>query len=143
MSKHRKIGSLKVSMVGIGCNNFGSRLDQSGTQQVVDAAIEAGINFFDTADVYGETRSERYLGLALGARRSSVVIASKFGMQLDNERKGARPDYIRRAIEDSLRRLGTDYIDLFQLHRPDPDVPIADTLGALNQLISAGKVREI
>ncbi len=125
------------------CNNFGSRLDQSGTQRVVDAALEAGLDFFDTADVYGQTRSEEYLGRALGARRRQVVIASKFGMPLDAEHQGARPEYVRRAVDDSLRRLGTDYIDLYQLHRPDPEVPIADTLGALDQLVRAGKVREI
>jgi aryl-alcohol dehydrogenase-like predicted oxidoreductase len=143
MGQLRKIGSLSVSSVGIGCNNFGSRLDQAGTQKVVDAAIEAGINFFDTADVYGETRSEEYLGRALGDRRRSLLIATKFGLPLDEQRKGARPEYVRRALEDSLRRLGTDYVDLYQLHRPDPEVPIEDTLGALHELIQAGKVREI
>ncbi|MEI9939033.1 MAG: aldo/keto reductase [Pseudomonadota bacterium] len=143
MTQRRKVGSLEVSIVGVGCNNFGSRLDQSGTQRVVDAALEAGLNFFDTADVYGGTQSEEYLGRALGARRGSVLIASKFGMRIDDQRKGARPEYVLRAAEDSLRRLGTDYIDLYQLHRPDPEVPIADTLGALDQLVKAGKVREI
>ncbi len=143
MGQLRKIGSLSVSSVGIGCNNFGGRLDQTGTQKVVNAAIEAGINFFDTADIYGETRSEEYLGRALGARRGSVLIATKFGLPLDEHRKGARPEYVRRALEDSLRRLGTDYVDLYQLHRPDPEVPIADTLGALHELVQAGKVREI
>lgn len=140
----RKIGSLGVSLVGLGCNNFGGRLDQSQTTQVVDAALAAGVNFFDTADVYGGTKSEELLGRALGARRSSVIVATKFGMPLDGERKGgARPEYIRRAVEDSLQRLGTDYIDLYQLHRPDPEVPIADTLGALAELVKQGKVREV
>ncbi len=92
MSQLRKLGSLSVSSVGIGCNNFGGRLDQAGTQQVVDAAIEAGINFFDTADIYGETRSEEYLGRALGNRRHALVIATKFGLPLDDQRKGARPE---------------------------------------------------
>lgn len=142
-TKFRNIGSLSVSLVGIGGNNFGGRLDEAGTRAVVDAAIDAGINFFDTADIYGETKSEVYLGKALGPRRKSAIIATKFGLPLDEQRKGARPEYVKRAVEDSLKRLGTDYIDLYQLHRPDPTVPIADTLGALNELIEAGKVREI
>jgi aryl-alcohol dehydrogenase-like predicted oxidoreductase len=143
MGQSRQIGSLSVSTVGIGCNNFGSRLDAAQTRLVVDAAIDAGINFFDTADIYGEARSEEYLGRALGVRRGQVLIATKFGLALDDERKGAKPAYVKRAVEDSLRRLGTDYIDLYQLHRPDPEVPIADTLGALHELVLAGKVRQI
>ncbi len=140
----RNIGSLAVSVVGLGCNNFGGRLDQERTTAVVNAALEAGINFFDTADVYGGTHSEEFIGRALGARRRSVIVATKFGIPLDEQRKGgARPEYIRRAVEDSLRRLGSDYIDLYQLHRPDPDVPIVDTLGALDELKRAGKLREI
>jgi aryl-alcohol dehydrogenase-like predicted oxidoreductase len=141
--EQRKLGSLSVSLVGLGCNNFGIRLDQARTTGVVDAALEAGINFFDTADVYGGTHSEEFLGRALGARRASVIVATKFGMPLDEERKGAHPAYVARAVEDSLRRLGTDYIDLYQLHKSDPEVPIADTLGALEKLVQAGKVREI
>ena len=141
--KTRSIGSLKVSLVGVGCNNFGMRIDEAATARVVDAAIEAGINFFDTADIYGGTRSEEFLGRALGARRSQVIVATKFGMAVDPTRTGARPEYVRQAAEDSLRRLGTDYIDLYQLHQPDPDVPTADTLGAMNELVRAGKVREI
>jgi aryl-alcohol dehydrogenase-like predicted oxidoreductase len=140
----RPLGSLSVSLVGLGCNNFGIRLDQARTTRVVHAALDAGIDFFDTADVYGGARSEELLGKALGARRSSVIIATKFGIPLDDQRKGgARPEYIRSAARESLKRLGTDYIDLYQLHRPDPDVPIADTLGALGELVSAGLVREI
>lgn len=140
----RSLGSLSVSIVGLGCNNFGIRLDQAATTRVVDAALEAGINFFDTADVYGGTRSEEFLGRALGTRRASVLVATKFGIPIDAQRPGgARPEYIRRAVEDSLRRLGTDYIDLYQLHRPDPSVPIAETLDALNELVKAGKVRAI
>jgi len=139
----RKIGSLDVTVVGLGCNNFGSRLDAEGTAAVVNAALDAGINFFDTADIYGKTKSEEYLGRALGARRNQVVIATKFGMPIDEQHKGARPEYVRQAAEDSLRRLGTDHIDLYQLHQPDPTVPIADTLGALHELVQAGKVREI
>lgn len=139
----RRIGSLEVSLVGLGCNNFGARLDAEATARVAHAALDAGINFFDTADIYGKTKSEEYLGRALADRRDEVVLATKFGMEVDEHRKGARPEYIRQAIEDSLRRLATDRIDLYQLHRPDPEVPIADTLGALNELVQAGKVREI
>jgi len=141
--KKRFIGALEVSEVGIGCNNFGKRLDFVGTKAVVDAAIDAGVTFFDTADVYGDTQSEVLLGQALGAGRDQVIVASKFGMPLDDTRYGASPAYIRRACEDSLARLGTDYIDLYQLHYPDPTVPIAETLGALHELIDEGKVREI
>jgi aryl-alcohol dehydrogenase-like predicted oxidoreductase len=139
----RSLGSLEVSVVGIGCNNFGVRLDQTATTDVVLAALEAGINFFDTADIYGATQSEVLLGRALGLRRSEVVVATKFGMPIDDDHYGARPDYVRQACEDSLRRLGTDHIDLYQLHFPDDTVPIADTLGALQGLVEAGKVREI
>ena len=140
----RSLGSLSVSVVGLGCNNFGLRLDQAGTDEVVAAALDTGINFFDTADVYGKTQSEELLGRALGAGRQRVVVATKFGIKLDEQRLGgASPAYIRRAVEDSLRRLGTDYIDLYQLHRPDVSVPLEDTLGALDELVKVGKVREI
>jgi aryl-alcohol dehydrogenase-like predicted oxidoreductase len=139
----RRIGSLEVSVVGLGCNNFGRRLDIDATKAVVDAALDAGITFFDTADVYGGTKSEEYLGGALGRRREDIVLATKFGSAVDEQRKGARPEYVRRAVEDSLRRLGTDHIDLYQLHTPDPEVPIGETLGALDELVKAGKVREI
>jgi aryl-alcohol dehydrogenase-like predicted oxidoreductase len=139
----RCIGSLTVSLAGLGCNNFGNRLDEPATREVVSAALDAGINFFDTADIYGGTRSEEFLGRALRGRRDRVVIATKFGHEIDAERRGARAQYVRRAAEDSLRRLGTDRIDLYQLHRPDPAVPIAETLGALDELVRAGKVIEI
>jgi aryl-alcohol dehydrogenase-like predicted oxidoreductase len=140
----RKIGSLEVSVIGLGCNNFGGRLDGPATALVVHAALDAGINFFDTADIYGGGgRSEEYLGRALGSHRADVLVATKFGMKMDDQRRGARPEYVRQAAEDSLRRLGTDHVDLYQLHTPDPDVPIAETLGAMNELVSAGKVREI
>jgi aryl-alcohol dehydrogenase-like predicted oxidoreductase len=139
----RKIGSLEASVVGLGCNNFGWGLDEPASANVIAAALDAGVTFFDTADTYGKTKSEEYLGRALGARRKDVLIATKFGSEVDETRKGARPEYVRRAAEDSLRRLGTDYIDLYQLHKPDPDVPIAETLGALDELVKAGKVREI
>lgn len=144
MLETRPLGSLQVSVVGLGCNNFGKRLDQADTTAVVHAALDSGINFFDTADVYGGTRSEELLGRALGGRRKDVLIATKFGIKIDEQRPGgAAPAYVRRALEDSLRRLGTDYVDLYQLHRPDPSVPIAETLDALNELVRQGKVREI
>jgi aryl-alcohol dehydrogenase-like predicted oxidoreductase len=139
----RRIGSLQVSVVGLGCNNFGWRLDSNATANVVHAALDAGVNFFDTADIYGGTKSEQYLGQALRGRREQVVVATKFGMKVDELHHGANPDYVRRAAEDSLRRLATDYIDLYQLHQPDPETPIADTLAALDGLVKAGKVREI
>ena len=141
----RKIGDLDVSTVGIGCNNFGRRLDKSGTEAVVHTAIEVGINFFDTADVYGDGASEEYLGKALGSRRDEVTIATKFGAEMggDPRRSGASPRWIERAVEDSLMRLGTDRIDLYQLHLPDENTPIEDTLETLDRLVSAGKVRQI
>lgn len=139
----RTIGALKVSIVGLGCNNFGGRLDQAATAAVVHAALDAGIDFFDTADKYGNELSEVYLGKALHGQRDRVVIATKFGVSLDEHRKGARPEYVKRAVDASLRRLGTDYIDLYQLHIPDPATPIGDTLAALDELVRAGKVREI
>lgn len=139
----RSIGQLNVSVVGLGCNNFGRRIDYDQTVKVIDAAIDAGINLFDTADVYGGGQSEEFIGRALGSRRNQVIIATKFGHEMQNQGKGAHPDYIRAAVEASLRRLQTDVIDLYQLHTPDPDVPLADTLGALDELVKAGKVREI
>ncbi len=139
----RRIGSLTVSVVGLGCNNFGTRLDLKGTGAVVHAALEAGITLFDTADIYGRGRSEEYLGRLLAPHRGAVVIATKFGMEMGNGRKGASPAYVRRALEESLRRLRTDHIDLYQLHRPDPATPLRETLGALDELVRAGKVREI
>jgi aryl-alcohol dehydrogenase-like predicted oxidoreductase len=119
------------------------RIDEAASARVVDAALDAGVTFFDTADIYGGTLSEVYLGRALASRRDEAVIATKFGMEVDEHKKGARPEYIRSAAEDSLRRLNVDVIDLYQLHTPDPTVPIADTLGTLNDLVTAGKVREI
>lgn len=139
----RRIGSLEVSAVGLGCNNFGKRLDAAATAAVVDAALDAGITLFDTADMYGGGRSEEYLGRALAGRRERAVIATKFGWKLDETRQGASAAYVKRAVEDSLKRLGTDRIDLYQLHKPDPATPIAETLGALADLVREGKVREI
>ncbi|MEO5926921.1 MAG: aldo/keto reductase [Bryobacteraceae bacterium] len=141
--EHRKIGSLSVSLVGIGCNNFGWRIDAAATQQVVDAALDAGINFFDTADVYGTGQSEEYLGQALKGRRDKAIIATKFGLKMGDEMEGASPKYIRQAVDASLRRLGVEVIDLYQIHRPDDKTPIADTMEALNEIVKAGKVREI
>lgn len=141
----RTIGSLEVSVCGLGTNNFGMRIDQDQTTAVVDAALEAGINFFDTADLYGGTKSEQFLGKALGARRDDVLIATKFGGPLDDDaqHRGGSARWVRQACEDSLRRLGTDRIDLYQLHFPDMSVPIEETLTALDELVKAGKVREI
>jgi aryl-alcohol dehydrogenase-like predicted oxidoreductase len=139
----RRIGSLTVSLVGLGCNNFGGRLDADATARVVYAALDAGINFLDTADIYGATKSEEFLGKALAGRRDQVVLATKFGMKVDDARQGAKPAYVRQAAEDSLRRLATDHIDLYQLHQPDPETPIADTLAAMDELVKSGKVREI
>ncbi len=138
----RKIGSLEVSVVGLGCNNFGMRIGRKETAAVVDAALDAGINFFDTADIYGGTKSESYLGAALGARRDDIVLATKFGAPYEDHEGGASPAYIRRAVEDSLARLGTDHIDLYQQHVPDPKTPIAETIGALADLVAEGKIRE-
>ena len=139
----RRIGSLEVSLAGLGCNNFGWRIDANATAAVVNAAIDAGINFFDTADVYGGGQSEEYLGRALKGRRSRVLVATKFGMKMGEEKEGAKPAYIRQAVEDSLRRLDTEYIDLYQIHRPDPSTPVADTLEVLDGLVKTGKVREL
>ena len=143
--QHRKLGTLEVSLVGLGCNNFGMRIDTAQARSVVDAAIDAGITFFDTADVYGGTKSEEMLGEALEGRRDSVVIATKFASPIgdDPAHSGASARWIKQAVEDSLRRLRTDYIDLYQQHRPDKDVPIDETLTALDELVQAGKVREI
>ena len=138
----RTIGSFKVSVVGLGCNNFGMRIGRKETDAVVGAALDAGINLFDTADIYGGTKSETYLGAALGARRDDIVLASKFGAPYEGHEGGASAAYIRTAVEDSLARLGTDHIDLYQLHFPDQKTPIAETIGALAELVTQGKIRE-
>ena len=138
---------LTVSTVGLGCNNFGARMADEDVPAVMNAAIEAGITLFDTADVYGNCGgSESLLGQALGIRRSEVIIATKFGSDMQGANGpdwGARGSrrYIRLAVEASLRRLGTDWIDLYQLHTPDPNTPIAETLAALTELVTEGKVR--
>jgi aryl-alcohol dehydrogenase-like predicted oxidoreductase len=140
---HRPIGSLEVSVIGLGCNNFGWRLDANPTARVVHAAIDAGITFFDTAELYGEGKSEEYLGRALRGQRENVIVATKFGYKTAPPDRRGQPKNVHRAADASLRRLGTDYIDLYQLHSPDPSTPIADTLGALDELVRQGKVREI
>jgi len=150
MSSQRTLGSsdITVSTVGVGCNAFGSRIDAAQTKAVVDAAFEHGVTFFDTADSYGSGQSEQLLGTALKGRRDEVVIATKFGMDMqgvngdDGGRRGS-PAYVRRAAEASLERLGTDHIDLYQLHTPDPSTPIEETLGAMTELVKEGKVRVI
>jgi aryl-alcohol dehydrogenase-like predicted oxidoreductase len=145
---YRQLGDsgLTVSTVGIGCNNFGRRVDQDGTNAVVRQALDSGITLFDTADIYGQGASEEMLGLALGSERENVVVATKFGMDMQGANgpdwgvRGSRR-YVRKAVEASLRRLGTDWIDLYQLHRPDPQTPIDETLAALDELVREGKVR--
>jgi aryl-alcohol dehydrogenase-like predicted oxidoreductase len=140
----RSIGALKVSLVGLGCNNFGMRRDEEQSTAVVHAALDAGITLFDTADSYGGTKSEEFLGRALAGHRDEVVIATKFASPLGEPgHGGASARWIAQAVEDSLRRLGTDHIDLYQQHVPDDSVPIDETLGALNELVTAGKVRQI
>jgi aryl-alcohol dehydrogenase-like predicted oxidoreductase len=139
----RKVGSLEVSVAGLGCNNFGMRIDEAAARQVVDAALDVGINHFDTADIYGKGRSEEFLGRALGARRSEVVITTKVGSAVPEGEAGGSETLITRVCDESLGRLGTDYIDLYLLHVPDAKTPIGDTLSAFAKLIAAGKVREI
>ncbi len=141
--ERRALGSLSVSVVGVGCNNFGSRLDEEASAAVVHAALDAGVTLFDTADIYGKGQSEVFLGRALRGRRDEALIATKFGMPVDDEHFGASPAYVRSACRASLARLGVDHLDLFQLHYPDESVPIDDTLGALGELVEAGLVREV
>ena len=146
--EHRNLGrsGLRVSVIGLGCNNLGGRLDLEGSRAVVHAALDAGITLFDTADTYGEKGgSETVLGEVLGPRRKDIVLATKFAMPMDAEEKlkGASRRYIMDAVEASLRRLRTDWIDLYQQHRPDPLTPIEETLRALDDLTRAGKVRYV
>ncbi|MGH2859606.1 MAG: aldo/keto reductase [Solirubrobacteraceae bacterium] len=135
---------LRSAVVGLGCNNFGRRLDLAGTRAVVDSALQEGVTFFDTADIYGRGLSEEYLGKALNGRRDEVVLATKFGMDMGDGRgpRGSR-DYVMGAIDASLRRLETDTIDLYWYHEPDGVTPIEETLGALHELVQAGRVRAI
>ena len=146
----RRVGSLEVSVAGLGCNNFGMRIDEDASKLVVDAALDAGVTLFDVADIYGAPagRSEELLGAALGSRRADVIVATKFGMDAqgangpDFGARGSRR-YIRTAVEASLRRLNTDWIDLYQLHEPDPLTPLEETVAALDELVVSGKVRYI
>src|SRR6201996_418196 len=142
----RPLGSsgLKTSIVGLGCNNFGRRADLETTRAVVDAALEEGVTFFDTADIYSRGQSEEYLGEVLQGRRDQVLLATKFGMDMGDGKgpRGSR-DYIRDAIDASLKRLRTDHVDYYWYHRPDGVTPIRETLEALHELVQAGKVRAI
>ncbi len=137
---------LRVSAIGLGCNNFGGRIDLEAARRVVHKALDSGITFFDTADVYGERGgSETCLGRILGERRKEIVLATKFALPMDDSGRlqGASRRYIFQAVEASLERLATDWIDLYQLHQPDPLTPIEETLGALDDLVRAGKIRYV
>ncbi|MEO8898271.1 MAG: aldo/keto reductase [Candidatus Dormibacter sp.] len=143
---HRGLGDsgIEVPIVGIGCNNFGSRLDYERTALVVHTALDEGIGFFDTADVYGRGASEEFIGRALAGRRDEALIATKFGMSMGSpERRGGSRRWIIEAVDDSLRRLRTDHIDLYQHHEPDGTIPVEETLAALDELVGQGKVRAI
>lgn len=143
----RNLGSsgLRVSAIGLGCNNFGERLDLETTRAIVDRALDRGINFFDTADRYGKGRSETDLGIALGSRRKNIVLATKFGFDIERRKviAGGSRRYLLNAVEASLRRLKTDWIDLYQMHTPDPNTPIEETLTTLDILIRDGKIRYV
>ncbi len=137
---------LEASLVGLGCNNFGMRVDLAGTRAVIDAALDAGITFFDTADVYGNAQSEEFIGQALGQRRNKIVLATKFGSMARKQRKETgwgTAEYMTGCLENSLRKLCTDWVDLYQIHFPDPATPIEETLAALNALVRQGKVRAV
>lgn len=137
---------LRVSSIGLGCNNFGGRIDEAATRIVIHKALDLGITLFDTADVYGERGgSETLMGRILGDNRKHIVLASKFGMAMDDtgETQGGARRYIMRAVEDSLRRLQTDYLDLYQMHQTDPRTPIEESLRALDDLVRQGKVRYV
>ena len=135
---------LEVSIAGLGTNAFGRRIDQAASERVVQAALDAGITFFDTADIYGDGASERFLGAALRGRRDEALIATKFGMAMgDHRERLGRREYVLAACDASLERLGVDVIDVYQMHAPDPDTPLEETLEALDSLVGAGKVRHI
>jgi len=139
----RTLGPLEVTVVGLGCNNFGGRIDEAATRLVVDAALEAGVTFFDTADIYGNSGgSEQLLGKVLHGRRDRIVLATKFGKPMGDgaERRGTRA-YLRAALDASLRRLQTDVVDLYQHHEEDPETPLEETIGALEELVDEGKIR--
>ena len=141
----RRIGSLEVSVLGLGCNDFGLTLDEAQATRIVHGAVDAGVTYFDTAEAYGGGQSEQFLGRALGSRRERVVIATKFGARGSGEDglSPGDPAWVRVAVERNLARLGVDCIDHYQLHYFDPETPLEDTLGVLNELVVAGKVREL
>jgi aryl-alcohol dehydrogenase-like predicted oxidoreductase len=142
--QQRRIADLAVSVVGIGCNQFGPTADEATVSDIVARALDLGVNFFDVADEYGpDGRAEELLGRALRARRDEAVVATTFAYPMggDPQRGGASARWIREAVEDSLQRLGTDHIDLYQQHFPDPTVPVEETLDALDELVHAGKIR--
>src|SRR6266851_1881269 len=139
----RTLGPLEVTVVGLGCNNFGGRIDEEATRAVVDAALDAGVTFFDTADIYGNHGgSETILGRVLQGRRDQIVLATKFGKEMGDgaTHRGSR-DYILRALDASLQRLQTDVIDLYQHHEEDPDTPLEETIGTLDELVDQGTIR--
>src|SRR3954468_4423994 len=149
----RRLGELSVSVVGMGCNQLGTSCDEATTARIIGEALDSGVTYFDTADEYGGDyanhddhsgwgTSEVYLGRALRSRRDEAVIASKFGIH-GPRGGGGSAKWVEQAVEESLGRLGTDHIDMYQLHMPDPSVPVEETLEALGRLIAAGKVREI
>ena len=140
-----QLGNIEVSVVGLGCNNFGRALDAEQSAAVVRAALDAGMTHFDTASNYGEGQSEAFLGAALGKHREEVVVATKVGVAIPGWEGsgGASPDYVRQVLERSLSELGTDYVDIYMIHFPDPETPIEDTLGVLHELVGEGKVRAI
>jgi aryl-alcohol dehydrogenase-like predicted oxidoreductase len=145
LMEFRNLGrsDLVVSVAGLGCNNFGMRLDEDRTLDVVNAAIDAGINFFDTARMYGGGKSEEFLGAAVKSRRSEVIIATKFGAPTGPDHRNGTRDNVMKEVDESLTALDTDYIDLYQMHYADPGTPIEVTLEALNELVTQGKVRHI
>ena len=132
---------LDVSRVGLGCNQFGRKLDREATRTVIEAALEVGVTFFDTADVYGSGESERFIGAALGRRRADVVLGTKFGQDASVPGPGGSREHVRRALVASLERLGTDVIDLYTYHRPDGITPLEETLTAMQELVDEGRVR--
>jgi aryl-alcohol dehydrogenase-like predicted oxidoreductase len=137
----RTLGPIEVTLVGLGCNNFGRRVDADGTRAVIDAALDAGVTFFDTADRYGDGMSETFMGQALQGRRDRVVLATKFGGGGEIGHGQGSRDYIRTALEASMKRLQTDVVDLYQHHQEDPKTPLAETIGALDELVEEGKIR--
>jgi aryl-alcohol dehydrogenase-like predicted oxidoreductase len=145
MLPQRDFHGVQVSRLGVGCSNFGKRCGQDEVVDVVNTALDLGVNFFDVADVYGNGTAEDLLARAIGKRRAEAVIATKFGHstteQRAPQRRGGHPENIRHSVDASLRALRTDYIDLYQMHEPDPRIPVAETLGALEELVGAGKIR--